>query len=789
MIRRLFNGRGGAPGASPVAGPAARRARRRRPALEALEGRALLSFSGPAQLISTNFPPTDDTDSDNASSANGTSVAVWVNAFSPTDHDIWAQRFDNLGHPDGLPIMVDASSDDSYHPRVAMDSQGRFVVTWEDHNSNGSSSIWMSYYAASDIPPTGAVLVSDVRLGDVNLDVAASDGSFVITWGPRGSGMSDIMAERFAFAGGFPQGQGIFTVKAATSLQGDPSVAMAPDGRFVIAYDQVEDGDNRFVFDIFASQYDAGGHLVRGNIPINTDPASFTYSPSVAMDAAGNAVVAYERQYTGGIGVYANRLSSGGAVGGMITVQDSSDDESEASVALAPTGGRFVVSYAVVRGGVLEHQVTEMASDNTPLATLGPVDVTTDEASAISVDGLDRFFMTEDVLDGSGHENVYGHRDVLGGEDLVSALPPAAGNYNSQADTASSANGTSVVVWDTTLSFTNHDIWAQRYDRDGRPAGAPIAVDTLTTDDSVTPHVAMDSQGRFVVAWDNRNPDGTFSVMTRYYSAAGAPLTGIIRVTPAGSNDTQPDVAASDGSFVITWTHQVSTTNDDIQAERFALPGGVPQGQGIFTVIADTSIEDAPSVAMAPDGRFDIAYERQWFGADWDIFAAQYGSTGALVRGGVFINFDSNPEHSPSIAMDAAGNAVVAYQEFIGIQSEINANRLSSAGSVGPMILAVSLDVGNNPSNPSVALSPSGGSFVVAYDSALRSGVSTGVRAVEVAADDTVRGFGFPPTVGPLDGFSPAVSIDGFGRYVLTYARSVPATNRVDIFSRRFFLT
>jgi hypothetical protein len=44
-------------------------------------------------------------------------------------------------------------------------------------------------------------------------------------------------------------------------------------------------------------------------------------------------------------------------------------------------------------------------------------------------------------------------------------------------------------------------------------------------------------------------------------------------------------------------------------------------------------------------------------------------------------------------------------------------------------------------------------------------------------------------TDGPFAGGSPAVSIDGFGRYVLAYARSNPATNRVDIFSRRFFLT
>jgi hypothetical protein len=285
----------------------------------------------------------------------------------------------------------------------------------------------------------------------------------------------------------------------------------------------------------------------------------------------------------------------------------------------------------------------------------------------------------------------------------------------------------------------------------------------------------------------NRNPADSFSVMMRYYSAAGVPLTAITRVTPAGSNDTQPDVAASNCSFVITWTQQASATNSDIQAERFAVSNGVPQAQGIFSVVSDANVEDAPSVAMSPDGRFDIVYERQYSGADWDIFASQYGSTGALVRAFIFINFDSNPEHSPNIAMDAAGNAVVAYQEIFGLNNNIVANRLRSDGSVGSSIV-VADPLFNNALNPSVALAPTGGQFVVAYDTVLPSGASGGVRTIEVGGNDTVRFHG-DSTDGPFSGNSPAVSIDGFGRYVVTYGRFNPSTNRQDIFSRRFFLT
>jgi hypothetical protein len=744
-----------------------------------------MSFMGSIQRVSFDLPASDDADSDNASSANGTSVAVWVNAFSATDHDIWAQRFDAAGHLAGTSIMVDFSTADSYHPRVAMDSQGRFVVTWEDFRPDNTESIWMSYFDASGNPLTGPVLVSNDGLREVSPDVATSDGSFVITWGRLGAGHSDIVAERFLISGVSQQAQGVFNVKTGAFTLGDPSVAMAPNGRFDIAYDQAT-GSNIFLLSIFANQYGSAGNLVRANIPINTDSADKT-GPSIAIDNAGNAVVAYGRLDSSGVGIVANRLGSGGAVGAPITaLAPSHATEEFPSVALAPTGGRFVVSDSeAFSGGFFQHRVTAIASDNTLLATFGPVGAFSDSSTAISIDGLDRFFVTYAGLDLlTDHQEILSGRDFLGGEDLVSALPQATSNF--QSDNASSAIGTSVVVWTNFNGFTNHDIWAQRYDRDGRPAGAPIAIDTLTTDDSLSPRVAMDPQGRFVVTWVNRNPGDTFSVMTRYFSAAGAPLTGMIRVTPAGSNDTQPDVAATNGSFVITWTHQATATNDDIQAERFAVSNGVPQGQGIFTVVADANIEDAPSVAMAPDGRFDIAYERQYSGADWDIFASQYDGGGALMRGFIFINFDSNPEHNPRIAMDAADNAVVVYQEIFGVNNNIVANRLRSDGSVGGSIVVADPFL-NNALNPSVALAATGGQFVVAYDTVLPSGTSGGVRTIEVAGNDTVRFHG-DSTDGPFGGTSPAVSIDGFGRYVVTYGRFNPSTNRQDIFSRRFFL-
>jgi hypothetical protein len=357
----------------------------------------------------------------------------------------------------------------------------------------------------------------------------------------------------------------------------------------------------------------------------------------------------------------------------------------------------------------------------------------------------------------------------VGPETQVSLNPRPTDNFES--DVASSSNGTSVAVWVNAYSASDHDIWAQRLDQNGQPTGAQIQVD-FTTADSYDPRVAMDSQGRFAVTWQNINRDGTDSVMMRYFAATGSPLTGITQLTAAGSTDFLPDVAASDGSIVVTWTHQFTSTDHDIYAERFVTSGGVPQAQGIFFVNIDTNDELGASVAMSPDGRFDIAYQRQFRGSDWDIMASQYNANGNLVWSLLPINFDGQPEYSPNVAMDAAGNAVIVYERYNGNDLDTYANRLSSSGAVGNPI-NLQDGFGINEYNPSVALS-STGQFVVAY------GSDAGMQVVEVGSNDTVL-----TAQGVGNGSEPSVSIDSLGGFVVTYTRFNPSTGHQDIFSRR----
>ena len=133
------------------------RDRKRRPSLEALEGRQLMSLG--AEMIGTVNTTTRNAqfDSDNATNFDGQTVVVWTDTFSTTDHDIRAQRFNPSGGKVGPEIVVSFSSLDESHPRVAIDGAGRFEVAWTQTLSNGDSNVVAQRFDANGVA-TGSLI-------------------------------------------------------------------------------------------------------------------------------------------------------------------------------------------------------------------------------------------------------------------------------------------------------------------------------------------------------------------------------------------------------------------------------------------------------------------------------------------------------------------------------------------------------------------------------------------------------------------------------------------------------
>ncbi len=204
---------------------------------------------------------------------------------------------------------------------------------------------------------------------------------------------------------------------------------------------------------------------------------------------------------------------------------------------------------------------------------------------------------------------------------------------------AMDASGDFVVVWAGTGYDANGNIldasgiFAQIYDNNGKAVGSPFLVNQTTAGPQDDPAVAMDANGDFVVTWtsaDPRDPDG--GVFARRFNVQGVALTGDIQVNTTTANRQENSDVAMDGSgnFVVVWQSDQQDGNSwGVFGRRFAANGIALSGEMAINTYT-TNTQDNPAIAMDPAGDFVVAW--QSFGQDGDgygIYARRYTAAGA----------------------------------------------------------------------------------------------------------------------------------------------------------------
>ncbi len=286
------------------------------------------------------------------------------------------------------------------------------------------------------------------------------------------------------------------------------------------------------------------------------------------------------------------------------------------------------------------------------------------------------------------------------------------------------------------------------------------------------PSVAMDANGDYVVAWSKQeSPKSSYiyDVEARVYNAAGQPQTGEITVaTVAGV--AKPSVAMdSNGDFVVSWqVLNKSTYLYGVSARRFNL-AGAPQGSAL--TINDGSSDAAsgsiPRVAMDSAGDFVIAFQG-YDSNSHGVFAQRFNSSGAA-QGSIFrVNTPQNDNQgAPSIGMDSTGNFVIAWLDGGSTQTAgVYAQRYNSSGVAQGSNTAISTDPGA--SNPSVAMEPTG-QYVIAWQFT-QTANTPGIEAQRFdASGNNLTGVVAVSTPESYFQSHPAVAIDGEGDFVVAW--------------------
>jgi hypothetical protein len=338
----------------------------------------------------------------------------------------------------------------------------------------------------------------------------------------------------------------------------------------------------------------------------------------------------------------------------------------------------------------------------------------------------------------------------LGAEFLISVptAPPQIQSAN-----ASSSNGSSVVVW-TDFSHGNAQISGQRLNSQGAKVGPVMDLASGASVNDEQPSVAMDANGNFVVSWTQFFNNGTNPwVLAQKFNAAGVAVGNVVGVGVGTFAQTNSSVAMdANGDFVVSYTRNTNNTNPNIFAKLYNTN---EQLQNVVTVAGGSINANLSSVAMSPNGQFDVAWQQQQSNTSVVVMASRYTASGGPL--GQYEIDSAEYTESPKIAMDNHGNAVIAYQEWNGNNWDVAAQRISNTGVLGNVINVQYTSA--NASAPSVALEGNAGAFVVAYDS------GSGVNVSEVNSSNVV-----------IDTFSagqsrfvPAISINAQNEFLVTY--------------------
>ena len=389
-------------------------------------------------------------------------------------------------------------------------------------------------------------------------------------------------------------------------------------------------------FILYVSSAKAQLAVSGSEITVNTTTANNQQRPAIAMDDNGNYIIVWESldQDGDGYGIYFQAYDNAGTPQGSETIVNTTttNDQRMPDIAM-DSDGDFVIAW-----------------------------------QSYSQDG-DSW--------GVYYQRFNNARVAQGNETLVNTT--TSGKQCSPKTTMDDA-GNFAIVWQST-----GDIYAALYNADGTIAKTGFIINSTTTNQQIHPNIRMDNDGDFVIVWQSYAQDGDgFGIYAQRYNAAGtAQSTNFLVNTTTSGQQLSPNIAMNgSGDFVIVWTDNATDGNQEgIYAQRYDAAGTV---QGNETLINTTTVgsQDNADIAMNDDGAYIIVWNSYaQDGGYMGVYHKSYSSTGNLIGSETKSNTTTNYfQQFPKVAVQGMNTATIIWQD--GNYNENNTTDGSNYGIV-----------------------------------------------------------------------------------------------------------
>jgi len=324
-----------------------------------------------------------------------------------------------------------------------------------------------------------------------------------------------------------------------------------------------------------------------------------------------------------------------------------------------------------------------------------------------------------------------------------------------------------------------------------QPAGPPIAI-TADPGGALSPAVASDAAGNFVVVWLGRfqnTPLGNFaSILLQRYDVGGHPVGPQIEAASHILPVLGPRIAvAPGGGMVLTWSDELN----QVRAQRLAA-----DGQRVGEVInVSEEIPDSnylPDVAFLRSGDFVVVWHNYHIQyvlpifVDDPVMARLFAPDGTPRSDPFFVNSISAGTQLARVAADPAGGFAVAWEN--DFRSTLQVRRFAADGvPLGPERRVVD-DLTSSNRTPVPLFSPAGELSVAWVNSSFTAPFDPpGLFAQRFAADGSFLGPKIRLADGPALDAPPHVADDRQGHRLLVWgAPGAAADSPLEIRARLF---
>ncbi len=407
---------------------------------------------------------------------SGRSIFAWTSVTGSTSSAVSIAAVDELGRTvwRASPMAGETRSPLQFEARVAVAS-GTVYASW-DESMLGSISLDAAVFDANGAQfPMKARVHGISRINrDKSVMVAAEGGSAALAWEDYDPDIKTTYVGISELGPGGVRWTRILGDKDENERYLNPVLAAAGTDGVLAAFRHLHNGDKGIV----VRRFSADGTSWDDDVPVS-DALSYKTNQQIADNGLGGAFVVWEDGRNGSINLYAQHISSSGAVlwdksGMPVAVSEGNHWN---PVVTPDGGGSFFCAWIDDnKGSKWELKVQRVDRDGVSLWSAGGLTVC------------------------------------------------ESNNKQSMPSIVTDGEGGCVLVWNEARDGTLN-VFAQRFDPDGamlwNAEGVPVVNPGA---DHILPHMVTDGNGGFIVAWKQRSPAGKWRIKAQRLDENGVPL-------------------------------------------------------------------------------------------------------------------------------------------------------------------------------------------------------------------------------------------------------------------------